>query len=127
MNRFVHGFSLIAVLFMLMVSVLFPTNSIMWLATGSIFYNALRVILAIGLLVLFVTDPPRHHKFRVVLGIAAVVLLGWTMYSTYNNHMQLFDTLIFANVGVVFGIAGLELDPDEQLTSKLRASHSAQI
>jgi hypothetical protein len=47
---------------------------------------------------------------RQAVGVVAVVLLASVAYLTYDNVMNMLDTLAFAAAGVAMGIAALEIN-----------------
>ncbi len=89
MNKIIHGLALTALLTMLLVGVLHPNSSIMWLASTSGSATLMRAYLAGLALILLCTNPPRHQILRALAGGTGVFLLSWAGYELYANHMQI--------------------------------------
>ena len=108
MNKIIYGLALLALVTMLIIGALWPASSPMWLASAAPHIILLRGYLALLALLLIFTNPPRHPALRLLTGLTATCLLGWTAYATYNNHLQIIDSILFFGVGTIFGVTALE-------------------
>jgi hypothetical protein len=99
--------------------VLFPQNSVFWLASGSSMYQHIRELLALVLVVQLVTRPPRHVWVRILAGAVAIGVGIWSIQATYSNQMLLLDSLSFLASSIAIGVTALERKPKmlEQLAS----------
>jgi hypothetical protein len=91
-----------------------PDNSVMWLASTTPVFTAVRGGMMLILLGLLVTNPPRNVYFRVITGTASLLLITWCLNAFYHNQLQLADFLSLMPAGIAAGIAALE--PDYQHT-----------
>lgn len=91
---------------------LYPSDVMIGLTSISAAYGVARIGLMAALLALLFTNPPRHKILRVVTGAASIATMLAVAYLTYNNHMNLLDTLAFTAAGVTLGIAALEVGYD---------------
>lgn len=80
----------------------------MWLASSTTGFEIARFGLTGLLLVLLITNPPRHAILRTFTGLVSVGTLLSVAYLTYNNQMSILDTLSLAAAGVTLGIIALE-------------------
>lgn len=88
--------------------VLFPQNSLFWIASSSQIYQHVREGLGLVLLVQFVTRPPRHVWVRILSGSIAIAVGIWVVEATYSNQMLLLDSLSFLAASIVIGFTALE-------------------
>jgi hypothetical protein len=109
MGKLLVLLSLVSLTFLQLGNYLFPSDPVMWLATSSHTYDALRFAIMPILLVLLVTNPPRNMTLRRLVGAFSVLLLSSVALLTYNNMMSMLDTLAFAAAGVAMGIVALEI------------------
>lgn len=112
MNRFLYFCSIIVLLFFVAGSYLFPNDMLMWFASTADADNLVRVSLAFVLVLLMVVPPPRSIVFRILLGLVAVCLVGWTASTFYSDQLRVLDALAYALLSVVFGLAALEITYD---------------
>lgn len=117
MRKGVIVLSLISVLLLIGLSLAAPSSAPLWLAATSTQYIIIRVILALALAGLIVTNPPRKILFRLALGAVAVFLIGWSLVSVYGGEVKPLDFLIFIQVGISFAIEALERTPEELIAS----------
>jgi hypothetical protein len=110
MGKLLIFLSLLSLIFLEVGSYLFPTDPVMWLATSSHAYESIRLLIMPLLVVLLVTNPPRHLMLRRFVGAVSVVLLLAVAALTYNNIMNMLDTLAFAAAGIAMGIVALEIN-----------------
>lgn len=107
------SFTCLAIL--ILGTALVPQAAAFWLADGSANLQLLRIILAVFLLGDFITNPPRNIFFRLVAGVAALMIGGWALQQTYSNHMQLLDSLSLLAAAVTIGVTALELEPETKI------------
>jgi hypothetical protein len=91
--------------------VLYPQNSVFWLASGSSMYQHVRELLALVLVVQLVTRPPRHVWVRLLSGAIAVTTGIWAIEATYASQMPLLDSLSFLGASIAIGVTALERKP----------------
>ncbi|HWT55502.1 MAG TPA: hypothetical protein VN031_00540 [Candidatus Microsaccharimonas sp.] len=84
----------------------------MGLLTNSAVFELARVGLLLVLLALLFTTPPRHNTLRFFTGSLAFGIMLAVAYLTYNNLMNILDTLAFSGAGVVLGLTALEAGND---------------
>jgi hypothetical protein len=96
-------------MFLQLGSYLFPSDPVMWLATSSHTYDALRFAIMPVLITLLATNPPRHMALRRFVGAFSIVLLSSVALLTYNNMMNMLDTMALAAAGIAMGIVALEI------------------
>ena len=110
MGKLLIFLSLVSLVFLEVGSYLFPSDPVMWLATSSHAFEALRLMIMPILVTLLVTNPPRHMTLRYFVGSVSVVLLAAVAVLTYGNVMNMLDSLAFAAAGVAMGIVSLEIN-----------------
>jgi hypothetical protein len=122
MNRLVFAGSLACVLFLLVATYAFPTNSILWLADTSTIFSAFRVGMALVLLAVLCSAPPRHIYARLSMGILSLGLLVAGVVSCLSATTYILDTVLFFALGASLGIEALEFNEDE-LEQKVHTLH----
>ena len=85
-----------------------PGSPIMWMASTSHTFEYIRLAVMVMLASLLVTTPPRHKVLRLAVGLASVVLVSWSYYQTFFNHMQFLDGMAFFIAGIASAIVALE-------------------
>jgi hypothetical protein len=115
MSKFLYFCSLLATLFLLAGSYLFPNDVIMWFASTVETENIVRGLVACLLVLLMFTLPPRRWYFRVALGLVAVGLGAWTGYGFQAGSLEVLDLLLYAQLSVVFCLAALELNYEQDM------------
>lgn len=110
MGKLLVFLSLISLVFLEVGSYLFPADPVMWLATSSHAFEAVRLLIMPILVTLLVTNPPRHLVLRYFVGAVSVVLLASVAILTYGNIMNMLDSMAFAAAGVAMGIVALEIN-----------------
>jgi hypothetical protein len=111
MGKLIIFLSFLSLGFLLTLSFIAPNAPEMWMASAATGYNVLRAALMVILLALLVTNPPRNVYFRCFVGLIAIALGAWSIWSTYEDHLQLFDTVSILAASVSMGIAVLEYNP----------------
>jgi len=108
MRTVVGILALASLLFVFICSMLFPESPYMWLATSSPNFTLLRIILITLIATLLITAPVFDHHLHGLLGIFAGSMIIWALLSTYDNHLQILDSLSFLAAGISLGIEALE-------------------
>lgn len=111
--------SLAATSTLLFFGIFSPDSPIMWLAATTAEYTIVRVIMAVILLALLVTKPPRNHLFRIFVGVISTGLAYWSLSQTYQNHMAFLDTMSILTFSISCGLAVAEVD--ETKVSRIQA------
>lgn len=109
MSKTLLFFSLISLTFLIAGSILFPSSSVMWLASSSLAINILRSVLAVITCGFLVTDPPRNPSLRMVVGFLAVGTAVWSSIAAYNNTLPLLDGASLLLASIALGAVALEL------------------
>ena len=115
MDKAIYGGSFASVVFLLAGTYLFSGSPIMWLAGTSLAYTIFRIIMAVMLLTVLVTTPPRKLYVRIAMGILAVVLVGWGIGLLMQGSYKILDMILFVELGLAFGLGALEIT-DEDVT-----------
>lgn len=115
MGKLVLFLSFVAIALLFVVSLVDPTNPIVWLASTSVNFAILRVVMMLGLLALLSTNPPRNIYLRMIVGLFAVGLTGWSLGATYQNDMKFLDTMTLLLFSTSAGIVVLEREPEALL------------
>lgn len=115
MKRLLFVGSLLCVLALIVGSFLFPQNLIMALASTSSVANIVRGALAIVLVVVLCTEPPRHVTLRLGMGLLGGGLLILGLVTSFGDSMHLLDAVLYLQLGCALGIEALEFNEDELL------------
>ena len=113
MNKLIFGGSLAGALFLIAGTFIFPTSSIMWLASTSLAYTVFRFMLAGLLLAVLFTSPPRKLILRALMGGMGVLLVALGTGLIIGDSTHILDIILFLEAGIAFGIEALELDESE--------------
>jgi hypothetical protein len=113
MNKAIFSCSLVCVLFLLVGTYAFPSNPIMWLAGTSMTYVIFRVITAVALVAVLLTNPPRQWYMRMFMGLVAVALATAGITIGVSDSVQILDMVLFLELAVAFGIEALEFNEEE--------------
>jgi hypothetical protein len=100
MGKIVLWLSLIGFSLIFILGVVAPNSSVMWLASTSLNFSILRIVVIAFLCALLVTNPPRNIVLRAVVAIAAIMLASWTISLTYQYQMKFLDTLGLLEVSI---------------------------
>lgn len=114
MGKLILLLSLFGLGLLLILTLVAPGFSAVWLASTSLNFELLRAGLIILLLALLLTNPPRNVHFRAIVGLASLLLVGWCLVATYNNDMKLLDSMSLLMFSISAGITALERDLKEQ-------------
>lgn len=109
MNKFTLLLSFCALGFLTAMGSINPDNAAVWLSSQTQIMDILRLSVMGVLLILIFTNPPRKIPLRIIIGIAAVGLIGVASYGTYNNLMQAFDGIALLAAGTSALVATLEV------------------
>jgi len=122
MNRTIFGGSLASVIFLIAGTYLFSNSPIMWLASTSLGYTIFRCLVAVALVVVLVTNPPRRLIVRALMGTLAAVMAGWGIALILGDSMHLLDIILFLELGFAFGLEALELN-EEEIDERIEQLH----
>lgn len=122
MKNLVELLALASLLFVFVCSLVFPGSPFMWLATISSSFTLLRIVLITLIATLLITSSFFDHHMNGILGAFAFVLTMWAMIATYNNHLQILDSLSFMGAGIALGIEALEPGIDSVARESLTAA-----
>lgn len=75
---------------------------------GSIGFEIARLLTAMLLFFLLVTDPPRALAFRAILGISAVAIVVAVIQSSLAYKLGFIDTVLYLEVAIILGLEALE-------------------
>jgi hypothetical protein len=116
MNKAIFGGALVCVLFLLAGTYFFPSSTIMWLAGTSTTYVVFRILAAIALVAVLVTNPPRKLAMRLFMGAVAIALASVGVSIALADSVRLLDMTLFILLGIAFAIEALEFNEDELQT-----------
>jgi hypothetical protein len=108
MSKLILLLSLLAVALMFALGMTDPNSPAMWMASTSINFAFLRLVMMAVLASLLVTHPPRNVYMRMVIGVFAGLLTTWALWTTYENSMKLLDTMAILLFSVSAGLSILE-------------------
>jgi hypothetical protein len=126
MGKLIFSGSLFSVIFLMVGTYLFPNQPVMWLAGTSLFYTVLRAMMAVTLLAVLFTEPPRKLYIRLIMGLLGAALVGIGLAMSMSETMHILDVLLFLEVGVAFGIEALEFT-DEELAENEERWHERYL
>lgn len=119
MSKILLALSFVSLLVLIIGTTFFSQNPVFWLATGGAVYQHAREALAAVLLLQLFTRPPRHLIFRIVSGLLAIAVAGWTLGATYNNQMLFLDSMSFLAASFGIALTALELRPASKPENKV--------
>lgn len=119
MKQTVFFGSLLSVIFLLLGTYVFPTDIIMWFASTSWIFTVLRLLMAVVLILVLCTTPPRELYMRLAMGAAALISLGAGVGIAMSDSLHVLDIILFIQLGIVLGLEALEFNEDE-LAEKTR-------
>lgn len=108
MSKLLLWLSLAALGILIIGTSFMPNDPMFWLASTSRFYDSLRLILSIIILLQLMTSPPRHVAFRIFAGLAAAITGVWVVQQSYEYHMPLLDTGAFLGSSITVLVTALE-------------------
>lgn len=115
-SKWILTLSMMGTMTLLVFGIADPNNPIMWLASTSLAFTWIRAIMIVILFGLLITEPPRNVYFRMVTGVIAVSLGAWALGTTYDNNMQLLDTLSLLQFSICTGLIALETDYEKVIS-----------
>jgi hypothetical protein len=83
-------------------------NIFFWLASDSMLYQCIRLALAVVVLALLFTNPPRRIWLQLVTGLFAIGVGGWVVQSTIVYSMHISDAICFLATSITIAVALLE-------------------
>jgi len=98
-----------------------PIYPVSWLASTSLDFALIRTFLAVLLLALLVTNPPRKIYFRSIMAITAIVTLTLATSMFGNFTVALLDYMLFILASINFAIAALEPLPSKKASQHFTA------
>jgi hypothetical protein len=106
-----------------------PNSPVVWLASTSMNFAALRLIMMLVLAALLVTHPPRNTYLRILVGTFSVALAGWSLAATYDNQMKLLDSLSLLQFSISAGLIVLESKhiPIETVEERIATARRARL
>jgi MFS-type transporter involved in bile tolerance (Atg22 family) len=108
MTKFFLSLTLICLGILFIGGLALPASPAFWWASNSGNFAVLRLLLAVIVGVLLVTEPPRNLYFRLFVGVMSTGLITWSIIGTYENHMLFLDTLSLLATGIACYITALE-------------------
>lgn len=94
---------------MLMIGTTLKTdNIIFWLASDSTPFQYVRSLLALVILILIFTNPPRRAWLRASTGLVAVVVGVWAVESALAYTMYISDAVCFLAASLAIMVAVVE-------------------
>lgn len=107
-TKLLIGSTLLLIVALLLGGLYYPDSLLMSLINTSDPYFYIRGVIAVLLLSLLVTKPPRSRLLRTVIGAWSIVLGFVSIQSLFNYQLALFDALVFLEVAVIFAVEALE-------------------
>jgi len=107
-TKLLIGSTLLLVIALLLGAVYYPDTLIMSLTDTSLSYTIIRIIVALLLLSLLITKPPRSYALRAVIGGWSMILAYVSFTSLFSYQLRLFDALVFLEIAIIFAIEALE-------------------
>ncbi|HAC56441.1 TPA: hypothetical protein DCF80_02980 [Candidatus Saccharibacteria bacterium] len=107
-TKLLISWTLLLVIALLLGSVYFPDTLLMSLTDTSPSYTIIRIVVALLLLSLLITKPPRSKLLRAVIGGWSVILAVVSVQSLFNYQLRFFDALVFLEIAIIFAIEALE-------------------
>lgn len=86
---------------------------------GSIGFEVARLLTALFLFVLLVTDPPRAILFRIILGMSAAIIMAMSIYGLFDYQLGLVDAVLYIEVAIILGLEALEPKVHPRLVTRL--------
>lgn len=121
MTKIIIAGTLITSIFMNITAFIDPIYPVSWLASTSLDFALIRTFLAVLLLALLVTNPPRKIYFRSIMAITAIVTLTLATSMFGNFTVALLDYMLFILASINFAIAALEPLPSKKASQHFTA------
>lgn len=90
---------------------------------GSIGFEIGRLLTALFLFFLLITDPPRSLLFRSILGVSACIIFGITTYSFFSYQLGFIDSVLYIEVAIILGLEALE----PKTAATLASHHTTRV
>jgi hypothetical protein len=108
MSKFTYIGSFLIAVTLIFGGVYFPQSFIMSFVASSAWMVIARGIVALLMIGLVVTNPPRSKTFRIILAAASVSMLGWAIGYFTSGTIQFADSILFFHAALSFALAALE-------------------
>ena len=108
MTRSVYWGSVLITLTLILGSILVPNSFIMTFVSTESAIVAMRFVLAVLMIALIVTNPPRTHTLRALLGGASFLFLTWAINYALSGTIAIADAVLFLHASISFAIAAIE-------------------
>lgn len=105
------GLTLVFVTTLLVGGLMYPESLLMAFAGVGVTFTVLRIVMIALLVGLLLTNPPRPHMFRTMLGVWAVALAVTAGQLLMNYQIHMLDAILFIEVAIIFGAEALEMNP----------------
>ena len=105
------GLTLVFVTTLLVSGLMYPESLLMAFAGVGVTFTVLRAVMIALLVGLLLTNPPRSHTFRTMLGVWAVALAVTAGQLLMNYQIHMLDAILFIEVAIIFGAEALEMNP----------------
>ena len=105
------GLTLVFVTTLLVGGLMYPESLLMAFAGVGVTFTVLRIVMIALLVGLLLTNPPRSHMFRTMLGVWAVALAVTAGQLLMNYQIHMLDAILFIEVAIIFGAEALEMNP----------------
>ncbi len=106
--KFLIASTFIFVTALLVGGLYYPGSFAMNLADTTTTFAALRAVVAVLLVGLLITNPPRSIVLRSIIGVTSLLLVSISTYLVMNFQMYVLDAVVFLQVAIIFGIEALE-------------------
>lgn len=127
MGRVLLILSFMSLIILSLGTLIMPNAPAFWLATHTATYLGIRLALAVILLSLILTDPPRNLLLRTVALMLGTAIGGWALMTTYDNHMMFLDSLSLLSAAIAITITALEVTETSTSLSENSPVGDAQI
>lgn len=128
MSKLVLLLSLLGIAILFTLGLTDPNNPVVWLASTSVDFAVLRMAMMIALAALLVTHPPRNIYLRMIVGVFAFSIAGWSLWATYSNAILLLDSLSILQFSISTGLIVLESEhfPVESQEDRVKAARKSR-
>ena len=105
------GLTLVFVVTLLISGLMYPDSLLMAFAGVGVTFTVLRAVMIALLVGILLTNPPRSHLFRTMIGVWAVALAVTAGQLLMNYQIHMLDAVLFIEVAIILGAEALELNP----------------
>ena len=103
--------SLLLTLWLLVAGLWYRSDFIMSFADIGTTHTILRGIVVTGLLIIFLSKPPRSSVVRVILGALSTIILVGAFGSMVDYQVGPLDALLYMQVSILLAIEAIEPHP----------------